>query len=238
MKNELAFNRRFDNTLLNPEARWEDIEKFVDETLKYNFRNVVVPWYAIPTYVIDKVQGTEVGINVGPGGFPLGMVPTDMKMREVEYYLSLGETVTDFDIVINVSAVKSNKWDLVEREFVVLSERVKKGNRICKFIIETSRLTEDEIVKVCELIVDVPTIDFVKTGTGFGPRATSYRDVELINSVVAGKKKIKVSGGVRTLEHVESSWSWERPFSAQVPVFQFSKSMRRNTGAKGVRWHA
>ncbi|HAY98456.1 deoxyribose-phosphate aldolase [Mesotoga sp. Brook.08.YT.4.2.5.1] len=203
MKNELAFNRRFDNTLLNPEARWEDIEKFVDETLKYNFRNVVVPWYAIPTYVIDKVQGTEVGINVGPGGFPLGMVPTDMKMREVEYYLSLGETVTDFDIVINVSAVKSNKWDLVEREFVVLSERVKKGNRICKFIIETSRLTEDEIVKVCELIVDVPTIDFVKTGTGFGPRATSYRDVELINSVVAGKKKIKVSGGVRTLEHVE-----------------------------------
>ncbi len=238
MKNELAFNRRFDNTLLNPEARWEDIEKFVDETLKYNFRNVVVPWYAIPTYVIDKVQGTEVGINVGPGGFPLGMVPTDMKMREVEYYLSLGETVTDFDIVINVSAVKSNKWDLVEREFVVLSERVKKGNRICKFIIETSRLTEDEIVKVCELIVDVPTIDFVKTGTGFGPRATSYRDVELINSVVAGKKKIKVSGGVRTLEHVENSWSWERPFSAQVPVFQFSKSMRRNTGAKGVRWHA
>lgn len=203
MKNELAFNRRFDNTLLNPEARWEDIEKFVDETLKYNFRNVVVPWYAIPTYVIDKVQGTKVGINVGPGGFPLGMVPTDMKMREVEYYLSLGETVTDFDIVINVSAVKSNKWDLVEREFVVLSERVKKGNRICKFIIETSRLTEDEIVKVCELIVDVPTIDFVKTGTGFGPRATSYRDVELINSVVAGKKKIKVSGGVRTLEHVE-----------------------------------
>ncbi|PNS35893.1 deoxyribose-phosphate aldolase [Mesotoga sp. B105.6.4] len=203
MNRDIPFNRRFDNTLLNPESKWEDIENFVDETLEYNFRNVVVPWYAIPTYVIEKVEGSEVGINVGPGGFPLGMVPIELKMREIEYYMSLGEAVTDFDIVINVSAVKSNKWDLVEREFVVLSERVKKGNRICKFIIETSRLTEDEIVKVCELIVDVPTIDFVKTGTGFGPRATSYRDVELINSVVSGKKEIKVSGGVRTLEQVE-----------------------------------
>jgi len=124
-------------------------------------------------------------------------------MREIEYYLSLGEAITDFDIVINISAVKSKDWDYLKKEFVVLSEPVKKANRVCKFIIETCRLTEDEIVKVCELIVDVPTIDFVKTGTGFGPRATSYRDVELINSVVAGKKEIKVSGGVRTLEQVE-----------------------------------
>lgn len=203
MSKIISFNRRFDNTLLNPEAKWKDIEAFVDETLKYNFRNVVIPWYAIPHYVIEKVRNTDVGINVGPGGFPFGMVPTDMKMREIEYYLSLGEAITDFDIVINISAVKSQDWDYLKKEFVVLSEPVKKANRVCKFIIETCRLTEDEIVKVCELIVDVPTIDFVKTGTGFGPRSTSYRDVELINSVVAGKKEIKVSGGVRTLEQVE-----------------------------------
>jgi deoxyribose-phosphate aldolase len=203
MKKDISFNRRFDNTLLKPESTWEEIVSFVDETVSYNFRNVVVPWYSIPSLVIEKVKGTEVGINVGPGGFPFGMVTTEMKMREIQYYLSLGETVTDFDIVINVSAVKSCNWDYLRREFVVLSEPVKKENRICKFIIETSRLTEEEIVKVCELLVDVPTIDFVKTGTGFGPRATSYRDVELINSVVSEKKEIKVSGGVRTLEQVE-----------------------------------
>ena len=100
MKNELAFNRRFDNTLLNPEARWEDIEKFVDETLKYNFRNVVVPWYAIPTYVIDKVQGTEVGINVGPGGFQqgegvaFGILPFN---RHVPHFAGLAQHVKGLD---------------------------------------------------------------------------------------------------------------------------------------------
>ncbi|MFO7882858.1 MAG: deoxyribose-phosphate aldolase [Kosmotogaceae bacterium] len=203
MNKNIPLNRRFDNTLLKPESTWDEIKEFVDETLKYNFRNVVVPWYAIPTYVIEKVQGTEVGINVGPGGFPLGIVPTELKMREIEYYLSLGDAITDFDITINISAVKSENWDLLKKEFTVLSERVKKENRTCKFIIETCRLTDKEILKVCELLVDIPTIDFVKTGTGFGPRATSYHDVELINSIVAGKKEIKVSGGVRSLEQFE-----------------------------------
>jgi deoxyribose-phosphate aldolase len=203
MNKNIPLNRRFDNTLLKPESTWEEIKEFVDESLEYNFRNVVIPWYAIPIYVIEKVQGTEVGINVGPGGFPLGIVPTELKMREIEYYLSLGDAITDFDITINISAVKSENWDLLKKEFIVLSERVKKENRTCKFIIETCRLTDKEILKVCELLIDIPTIDFVKTGTGFGPRATSYHDVELINSIVAGKKDIKVSGGVRTLEQVE-----------------------------------
>jgi deoxyribose-phosphate aldolase len=203
MNKNIPLNRRFDNTLLKPESTWEEIKEFVDESLEYNFRNVVIPWYAIPIYAIEKVQGTEVGINVGPGGFPLGIVPTELKMREIEYYLSLGDAITDFDITINISAVKSENWDLLKKEFIVLSERVKKENRTCKFIIETCRLTDKEILKVCELLIDIPTIDFVKTGTGFGPRATSYHDVELINSIVAGKKEIKVSGGVRTLEQVE-----------------------------------
>lgn len=203
MNKNIPLNRRFDNTLLKPESTWEEIKEFVDESLEYNFRNVVIPWYAIPIYVIEKVQGTEVGINVGPGGFPLGIVPSELKMREIEYYLSLGDAITDFDITINISAVKSENWDLLKKEFIVLSERVKKENRTCKFIIETCRLTDKEILKVCELLIDIPTIDFVKTGTGFGPRATSYHDVELINSIVAGKKDIKVSGGVRTLEQVE-----------------------------------
>jgi len=191
---------------------------FIDESIKYNFRNVVVPWYAIP-YAISKVKGTEVGVNVGLG-FPLGYSSIEMKLQEIKYYVSLGKEVTDFDIVINISAVKSENWEYLEREIRTLSQVVKKENRVCKFIIETSRLSEEEIVKVCEIIVDVPTVDFVKTGTGFGPRATTYRDVELINSVVEGKKKIKVSGGVRTLEQVE------RFISLGAKVFGSSSSVK------------
>lgn len=197
-----TFPRIFDNTLLNPEATWEQITSFIDETVKYNFRNVVVPWYAIP-YAIKKVKGTQVGINVGIG-FPLGYSPIELKLKEIEYFLSLGEEITDFDIVINISALKSRNWEYLRKELNTLSEKVKKENKICKFIIETSRLTEEEIIKICELIVEVPTIDYVKTGTGFGKRGTTYKDVELIYSVVKGKKKIKVSGGVRTLEQVET----------------------------------
>ncbi len=202
ISNKTEFSKRFDNTLLKPEATWEEIVSFIDETVEYNFRNVVVPWYAIP-YAIERVKNTGVGINVGPGSFPFGFASTEMKMKEIEYYLSLGEAVTDFDIVINISAVKSGNWDYVEKEIITLSEPVKKGKRICKLIIETSRLTDEEILRVCKILGNVPTVDFVKTGTGFGPRDTSYHDVEVINSVVSGKKSIKVSGGVRTLEQVE-----------------------------------
>jgi len=207
----------FDNTLLKPEATWSHISAFIDKSIKYGFRNVVVPWYAIP-YAIKKVRGTEVGVGVGLG-FPLGYSSVEMKLQELKYYISLGKEVTDFDIVINISAVKSKNWEYLKKEIRTLSQIVKKENRVCKFIIETSRLSEEEIVKVCEIIVDIPTVDFVKTGTGFGPRATTYRDVELINSVVEGKKEIKVSGGVRTLEQVE------RFISLGAKVFGSSSSV-------------
>lgn len=208
----------FDNTLLKPETTWSEILAFIDESLKYSFRNIVVPWYAVP-YAVNKVKGTEVGINVGLG-FPLGYSSVEMKAQEIEYYMSLGKEITDFDIVLNISAVKSKNWEYIENEMRILSQAVKKENRVCKFIIETSRLSEEEIIKVCEIIVNIPTVDFVKTGTGFGPRDTTYRDVELINSVVNGKKKIKVSGGVRTLEQVE------KYISLGAEVFGSSSSVK------------
>jgi len=195
------FNKLFDNTLLKPESTWTQIEEIVEESLEYNFRNVVVPWYAVP-YAVEKVKGSEVGVNIGIG-FPLGYVPTEIKLREIDFYANLGKETSDFDMVANISLVKSKKWEEVKKELKIISEAVKKYDRITKIIIETSRLTDDEIVKISEVIMEIPTIDFVKTGTGFGPRATTLNDVKLIYSVTKGEKKIKVSGGVRTLEQVE-----------------------------------
>jgi len=195
------FNRLFDNTLLKPEATWQQIEDIIDESLEYNFRNVVVPWYAVP-YAVKKVKGTDVGVNIGVG-FPFGYVPTELKLNEIDFYANLGKETTDFDMVANISLVKSEKWDDVKQELKTISERVKKFDRIAKIIIETSRLTDDEIVKISEVIMRIPTIDFIKTGTGFGPRKTTVNDVKLIYSVTQGDKKIKVSGGVKTLPQVE-----------------------------------
>ena len=81
MKKIENFNRLFDNTLLKPEATWNQIEDIVEESLEYNFRNVVVPWYAVP-FAVEKVKGSEVGVNIGIG-FPLGYVPTEIKLREI-----------------------------------------------------------------------------------------------------------------------------------------------------------
>ena len=201
MKKIENFNRLFDNTLLKPEATWNQIEDIVEESLEYNFRNVVVPWYAVP-FAVEKVKGSEVGVNIGIG-FPLGYVPTEIKLREIDFYANLGKETSDFDMVANISLVKSEKWEEVKEELKIISEAVKKYDRITKIIIETSRLTDDEIIKISEVIMEIPTIDFVKTGTGFGPRATTLNDVKLIYSVTQGVKKIKVSGGVKTLEQVE-----------------------------------
>mgnify|MGYP000356630877 CR=1 FL=1 len=197
-----GINRLFDNTLLKPEATWNDIIDFIDKSMEYKVRAIVVPWYAIP-YAIARIEqnGVEIGIVVGID-VPLGFSPIEKKLEEINYYLHLSKRITDFDIQLNISAIKSKDWDFVEKELNTLSEIVKKENRTCKVILETSKLSDDEIKKVCELILHTP-IDYIKTSSGFGSSPTTYHAVELIHNVVGDMKKIKVSGGVRTLEQVE-----------------------------------
>ncbi|HOJ88824.1 MAG TPA: deoxyribose-phosphate aldolase [Pseudothermotoga sp.] len=194
-------NKIFDSTLLRPDATWDEITKFVDESVRYNVRGIAIPWYAM-RYASQKVSNTDIRLIAGID-FPFGYSPLELKLREIDYYLSFDERITDFDVVVNISAVKSASWDYVKEEVSVVSQHIKDHERTCKIIVETCRLTEDEIERICEIVLHSPGVDYIKTGTGFGPRGTTLGDVRIIRSIVGDRKKVKVSGGVRTLTQVE-----------------------------------
>ncbi len=128
-------------------------------------------------------------------GFPLGLNKTLIKLKECEEALKDG--ADEIDAVMNISALKSKKWDYVLKELKELRE-VSSGYTL-KIIIETCYLTEEEKVKATELCIEAGA-DFVKTSTGFGSRGATLEDVELLRRISGGRIKVKASGGIRTLK--------------------------------------
>lgn len=193
------FSKRFDSTLLKPNITKKEVDSFIDKSIRRNFRAIVVPWYLMKE-VVRRVKGTGISAACG-SGFPFGYETTETKAYVIKKSMELGPEVRDIDITANISAMKSGDWKYFENEIAFLSGLLK--DITCKVIIEVSYLTEEEIKKACSMLLNIPYVDFVKTGTGFGSRATSIKDVEVIHGVLGGGKGIKVSGGVKTLSQVE-----------------------------------
>lgn len=200
MKEEITrFSKRFDSTLLRPEVTRREVDTFIEESINSDVRAIVVPWYLMPR-LVERVKGTSVSVAHGTG-FPFGYETTETKAEAARGALSLGPQVTDIDITANVSAIKSGDWDYFRDEISLLSEPLK--DKVCKVIIEVSYLTPDEIARASEILAELPHVDYVKTGTGFGSRATTPDDVKIIREAVQTRTGIKVSGGVKTLAQVE-----------------------------------
>lgn len=199
-RENFEISKLFDSTLLNSDTSLEKVVQFVKQSVEYDVRAVVIPWCYIP--IASKlIEETTVGLVVGID-FPLGYSPIEMKLEEIDYYSRSYPQVTDFDVMVNHCAIKSRDWDFFRREVEQIAKFIKKKEKVCKIILEVTRLSQDELLKSCQIIANVDGIDYVKTGTGFGPRPVSYEDVLLIKRVLDGKKKIKVAGGVRTVEQV------------------------------------
>lgn len=103
----------------------------------------------------------------------------------------------ELDVVINIAAVKNGSWDYVENELKLLSSLTKQSAKVLKIIFETCYLEKEEIVRLAELCA-THQVDFVKTSTGFGTGGASVEDVALMKKTVAGKCKVKASGGIRS----------------------------------------
>jgi len=199
LKTITRFSKRFDSTLLKATATIKESEVFIDDSISCDFRAIVVPWYLMDR-VVRKVRGKDISAACG-SGFPFGFETTETKAYMIRESLRLGPEVRDIDITANISAMKSGDWDYFERELSYLSGLLK--DVVCKVIIEVSYLETSEIEKACSILMKLPYVDFVKTGTGYGSRATTVEDVRIIKRVVGDEKGIKVSGGVKYLSQVE-----------------------------------
>ncbi len=182
-----------DHTLLKPDATQDEIAQLAYEARKYGFASVCVN----PSYVklcSNLLKGSDVVVCTVVG-FPLGATSTEAKVFEAQKAVRDG--ATEVDMVINVGALKSRDYELVERDIASVAVVVHAGGAILKVIIETALLTDEEKVAASQL-AKVAGADFVKTSTGFGPGGATAEDVGLMRRVVGPRMGVKAFGGIRT----------------------------------------
>jgi deoxyribose-phosphate aldolase len=179
-----------DHTVLRPEATRTDVLRLCQEAKDHGFVVIFVP----PCYVDEAVSATAgSAVRVGiPIGFPLGGHTTKAKVAEAVEAVARGAQV--LDMVINVSRLKSGDHSYVRQD---IAEVVQATPRVeHKVILETCYLTQQEKVTACHLVVEAGA-DYVKTSTGFGAAGATVEDVRLMKQTVAGRVKVKASGGIR-----------------------------------------
>ena len=183
--------RLIDHTMLRAYATEVDIRELCEEALTYNFATVTVnpAWIS---FCAKKLSGSPVGVNACVA-FPLGAATAQMKVEEARDAVRNG--ATEIDMVINIGALKSGYPSFVEREIAAVVKAV--GGVPVKVILETSYLTRDEKVAVCEMSKRAGAT-YVKTATGFGNGGATVEDVQLMKATVGDRLGVKAAGGIRT----------------------------------------
>lgn len=179
-----------DHTVLRPEATKADVLRLCREAKEYRFTVIFVP----PCYVdeaVAAVAGAAVRVGI-PIGFPLGGHTTKAKVAEAVEAVARGASV--LDMVINVSRLKSGDHDEVRQDIAEVVNATPTVEH--KVILETCYLTQQEKLTACRVVVEAGA-DYVKTSTGFGAAGATVEDVRLMKTAVAGRAKVKASGGIR-----------------------------------------
>lgn len=225
---ELA--KSIDHTLLKPDATPDQIISMCDEAKDYGFASVCVNPVNVKL-VASQLAGTSVKA-CSVVGFPLGATTPEIKAMEARRAIRDG--AREIDMVINVGALKSGNDDLVYRDIRAVTEVCIDGRSICKVILETALLNDDEKVRACQAAKRARA-DFVKTSTGFGPGGATAADVALMSQAVSGTRMgVKASGGIRDLEGAQEmihAGATRLGVSAGVKIVKEAKGMTVSEGS-------
>jgi deoxyribose-phosphate aldolase len=184
-----------DHTLLKPDATRADIVRLCREARQFGFASVCVNPYWVPL-AASELAGSRVRVCT-VAGFPLGASSASMKRAEAEE--ALGQGAHEVDMVINVGALRSGEYEVVECEIRLVAGACHRAGALVKTILETAFLDDRQKAVAC-VIAKMAGADFVKTSTGFGPAGATVEDVALMRMVVGPEMGVKAAGGVRTLE--------------------------------------
>ena len=186
---------RCDHTLLKPESTWAQIKEICDDGIRFGCASVCIPAGFVKQaaqYVGDELKICTVI------GFPNGYSTTEVKVFETEDAIKNG--ADEIDMVINIGWAKEARWEDILAE--IKAVKASCGGRILKVIIETCLLTEEEKIKLCE-IVSLSGADYIKTSTGFSTGGATREDVALFKAHVAPHVKIKAAGGISSMQDAE-----------------------------------
>ena len=182
-----------DHTVLKPTTLLADVEKLCAEARQYNFAAVCVP----PLFVkkaLTLLQETDVKVATVIG-FPFGYSAIEAKVAET--ILAIIDGAHELDVVVNISAIKNNDWQFLASELNAILPIVRSKNKVLKIIIESGILTDDEIIKCCDLY-GIAGVDFLKTSTGYAEIGATVEAVQLLRKHLAPNIQIKASGGIKT----------------------------------------
>lgn len=184
-----------DHTLLTQSATWEQIKQLCDEGLEYKTASVCIP----PSFVKSAKEyvGEKLAICTVIG-FPNGYATTATKVFETKDALANG--ADEIDMVINIGDLKDGRYDDILNEIKDIKAAC--GSKILKVIIETCLLTDDEKIKMCQIVTDSGA-DFIKTSTGFSTGGATEADLRLFAAHIGKGVSIKAAGGIKNLETAE-----------------------------------
>ncbi|MEA3496723.1 MAG: deoxyribose-phosphate aldolase [Bacteroidota bacterium] len=188
----MELNKYIEQTLLKPDATKEQIKALCIEALEYNFVGVCIAPYFVK-YANNILENSAVKI-VTVVGFPMGYQSITSKVEETKKALEDG--ANEIDMVINISALKSKEYNHVKDGIEGIATLCRLRSKPIKVIIETCLLTEDEIIKACEICADIE-VDYVKTSTGVNCEGATIENVKLMRKILPKKIKIKAAGGIR-----------------------------------------
>ncbi len=184
-----------DHTILAQTATWEDVKAICDEGIKYNTASVCIPPCYVKRakeYVGDKLKICTVI------GFPNGYNTTAVKCFETEQAIDDG--ADEIDMVINIGELRAKNYSFVMEDVKAVKNACK--DTLLKVIIETCLLSEDEKIKMCEIVTESGA-EYIKTSTGFSTAGATKDDVALFAKYVGNGVKIKAAGGIGTISDAE-----------------------------------
>lgn len=186
---------KVDHTLLNPKATWEEIKNICDDGMKYSTASVCIP----PSFVkrAKEYVGNRLKICTVIG-FPNGYNTAEVKIFETENAIENG--ADEIDMVINLGDLMDKNYDNILSEITKIKSVC--GERVLKVIIETCLFSEEQKIKMCE-IVTKSGADFIKTSTGFSTGGATFEDIELFAKYVGENVKIKAAGGISSIADAE-----------------------------------
>lgn len=184
-----------DHTLLTQQATWSEIQQICDDAIKYNTASVCIP----PSYVeaVKEYVGERMKVCTVIG-FPNGYSTTAAKVFETEDALENG--ADEIDMVINIGDLRDRRYDRVLEEIRTIKAVC--GDHVLKVIIETCLLTQEEKIRMCQLVTEAGA-DYIKTSTGFSTAGATFEDIQLFRDHVGPKVKIKAAGGISSFEDAE-----------------------------------
>lgn len=184
-----------DHTLLLQESTWEEIRQICDDAVKYQTASVCIP----PSFVARAKEylGDRMPVCTVIG-FPNGYNTTAVKVFETKDAIQNG--ADEIDMVINIGNLKDKRYDAITEEIRAIKEAC--GSRILKVIIETCLLTDEEKIKMCQIVTEAGA-DYIKTSTGFSKAGATFADIELFRQHVGADVKMKAAGGISSFADAE-----------------------------------